>query len=198
MLFRSGGNGTSSYYLIAALVAVAAAAAVSLMQRLTRGSTVSRFAPILGAIAVTAAAGIVYWFVADGPGFGSLLSGVVFLLLSSAALLAAAGAIQMAFGRAIGQSINLVLLLVQLVLAGGALVSAPDSSIFGKAAAFTPVGWLAAGLERISADAMDSTGWLAVLVMVALLGLSGLVYALVARSDPADDRSTYGDEPRYA
>ncbi|MGB6180961.1 MAG: phage infection protein [Rhodococcus sp. (in: high G+C Gram-positive bacteria)] len=194
----SGGNDASSYYLIAALVAVAAAAAVSLMQRLTRGSTVSRFAPILGAIAVTAAAGIVYWFVADGPGFGSLLGGVVFLLLSSAALLAAAGAVQMAFGRAIGQSINLVLLLVQLVLAGGALVSSPDSSIFGKAAAFTPVGWLAAGLERISADAMDSTGWLAVLVMVALLGVSGLVYALVARSDPQDDRSTYGDEPRYA
>ncbi|WP_082518448.1 MULTISPECIES: hypothetical protein [unclassified Rhodococcus (in: high G+C Gram-positive bacteria)] len=191
-------SSTSSYYLIAALVAVAAAAAVSLMRLLTRRDRIARLAPVIGAVAVTAAAGVVYWFVGDGPSFGSLLGGIVFLLLSSAAFLAAAGAIQMAFGRVVGQSINFVLLLVQLVLAGGALVSSPDSSIFGKAAAFTPVGWLAAGLERIAADSMDSTGWLAVLVMVALLAVAGVVYSVVARSEPGDDASTYRDEPRYA
>ncbi|MDQ1182506.1 phage infection protein [Rhodococcus sp. SORGH_AS_0301] len=192
------GSTPSNYYLIAALVAVAAAAAVSLMRLLTRRDRVARIAPVLGALAVTAAAGIAYWFVGDGLSFGSLLGGIVFLFLGSAAFLAAAGAVQMAFGRAVGQSINLVLLLVQLVLAGGALVGSPDSSVFGKAAAFTPVGWLAAGLERIAADAMDSTGWLAVLVMVALLAVSGLVYSLVARSDPEDDRAAYRDEPRLA
>lgn len=192
------GSSTASYYAVAALVAVAAAAAVSVMRLLSRRDRLTPIAPALGAAAVTAAAGIVYWFVADGAGFGSLLGGIVFLFLSAAAFLAAAGAIQMAFGRTVGQSINVVLLLVQLALAGAALVGSPDSSIFGKAAAFTPVGWLAAGLDRIAADAMDSTGWLAVLVMVALLAVSGLVYSLVSRSDPEADDSAYRDEPRYA
>jgi putative membrane protein len=34
--------------------------------------------------------------------------------------------------------------------------------------------------------------------MVALLAVSGLVYSLVARSDPEDDRAAYRDEPRLA
>ncbi|WP_315772335.1 phage infection protein [Rhodococcoides kroppenstedtii] len=183
---------TTTYYVIAALVAVAAVAAVSLLRRLRPGA---RVVPVVAVVAIAAAASLVYWVVGDGRSVGTLVGGVAFLLLASAAFVAAAGAVQMAFGRVAGQSVNLVALLVQLAVAGAALVAAPDSPVFGRLASFTPVGWLATGLDRIGADAMDATGWLAVVVTVALLGVAGIVWSVVARSHPGgtvDDRAYAG------
>ncbi|MGU3437433.1 phage infection protein [Actinomycetes bacterium M1A6_2h] len=184
----SGDTGAQNY-LLAALVAVGAVAGVSLLRLLARGGRLARLAPVVAVLALTAAASIAYVYVGNDLGFGGVIGGIAFLLLSAAAFLAAAGAIQVLFGRAIGQSVNLVLLLVQLVVCGAAFVGSPDSSVFGKAASFTPLGWVGTGLDRIASGSIGGDGLMAVIVMVAVLGLSGLVYAVINRSDePRDAR----------
>lgn len=175
-------------YLIAALVAVGAVGAVSLVRVLSRGTRIRRLAAIVASLAVGASAAVAFAFTAPDASIGALLGAGAFLLVSAAAYLAAAGAIQRVLGAAVGQAVNLALLLVQVVVCGAAYAS--NAAIWGQLSAFVPMAYTAAGARDIGDGTMTSTAWVAVALTVVLLVISGLVYRGVSPTRAPEESAT--------
>ena len=161
-------------YLIAALVAVGAIGAVSLVRVLSRDSRFRWIAAAVAILAVGVCAALAFAFTAPEAGIGALLAAGIFLVVSAAAYLTAAGAIQRLLGATVGQAVNIALLVVQVVVCGAAYAS--SAAIWGHLSAFMPMAYTAAGAREIGYSAMTSTGWLAVAMTVVLLVVSALVY----------------------
>lgn len=161
-------------YLIAALVAVGAIGAVSLVRVLSRDSRLRWVAAAVAVLAVGICAALAFAFTAPDASIGALLGAAIFLVVSAAAYLAAAGAIQRMLGATVGQAVNVALLLVQVVVCGAAYAS--SAAIWGQLSAFMPMAYTAAGAREIGYGAMTSTGWLAIALTAVLLVVSGLVY----------------------
>ncbi|MGV8871572.1 MAG: phage infection protein [Rhodococcus sp. (in: high G+C Gram-positive bacteria)] len=169
-------------YLIAALVALGALGCVSLVRVLGRDSKPRWLAVGAAVVAVGVSAAFAFAFATDaaiGPVFGA----GVFLVVSAAAYLAAAGAIQRVLGAVVGQIVNIVALAVQVVVCGFAYAS--TAPIWGDLAAFMPMSYTAAGARIIASGQMSGTGWLAIGATVTLLAVSALVYAS-ARGESVD------------
>lgn len=160
-------------YLIAALVAVGAIGAVSLVRVLSRDSRLRWVAAAVAILAVGICAALAFAFTAPEAGIGALLGAGLFLVVSAAAYLAAAGAIQRLLGPTVGQAVNVALLLIQVVVCGAAYAS--SAAIWGHLSAFMPMAYTAAGAREIGYSAMTSTGWLAIALTAVLLIVSGLV-----------------------
>ncbi|SNT24946.1 phage infection protein [Rhodococcoides kyotonense] len=161
-------------YLISALVAVGAVGAVSLVRVLSRDSRLRWIAAATASLAVGICAALAFAFTAPDAAVGALVGAGAFLLVSAAAYLAAAGAIQRLLGATVGQAVNVALLLVQVVVCGAAYAS--NAAIWGQLSAFMPMAYTAAGAREIGNGALTSTGWVAVALTAALLVVSGLVY----------------------
>lgn len=161
-------------YLIAALVAVGAIGAVSLVRVLSRDSRFRWVAAAVAILAVGICAALAFAFTAPDASIGALLGAGVFLVVSAAAYLAAAGAIQRLLGATVGQAVNVALLLVQVVVCGAAYAS--SAAIWEQLSAFMPMAYTAAGAREIGYSTMTSTGWLAIALTAALLIVSGLVH----------------------
>ena len=177
----STGTGATPY-LIAALVALGALGCVSLVRVLGRDST-PRWLAIGAAVAAVGISAALAFAFATEAAIGPVLGAGAFLVVSAAAYLAAAGAIQRVLGAVVGQIVNIVALAVQVVVCGFAYAS--TASIWGDLAAFMPMSYTAAGARIIASGEMSGTGWLAIGATVALLAVSALVYAS-ARGDSAD------------
>lgn len=161
-------------YLIAALVAVGAIGAVSLVRVLSRDSRMRWIAAAVAILAVGVCAALAFAFTAPEAGIGALLGAGLFLVVSAAAYLASAGAIQRLLGATVGQAVNVALLLIQVIVCGAAYAS--NAAIWGQLSAFMPMAYTAAGAREIGYSAMTTTGWLAVALTAVLLVVSGLVY----------------------
>nr|WP_296775571.1 phage infection protein [Rhodococcus sp. (in: high G+C Gram-positive bacteria)] len=170
----AGGVSPSAPYLIAALVAVGAIGAISLVRVLSRDARLRWVAAAVAVLAVGICAALAFAFTAPDASIGALLGAGAFLVVSAAAYLAAAGAIQRLLGAAVGQAVNVALLLVQVVVCGAAYAS--SAAIWGHLSAFMPMAYTAAGAREIGYGQLTSTGWLAVALTVVLLAVSGLVY----------------------
>jgi putative membrane protein len=166
-------------YLIAALVAVGAVGAVSLVRVLSRDSRLRWIAAGIASLAVGVSAALAFAFSTPDGSIGALLGAGAFLLVSASAYLAAAGAIQRLLGAAVGQAVNVALLLVQVVVCGATYAS--NAAIWGQLSAFMPMAYTAAGAREIGYGTMTSTGWVAVALTVVLLFVSGLVYRGASR-----------------
>ncbi|RRQ28466.1 phage infection protein [Rhodococcus sp. Eu-32] len=185
-------------YLIAALVAVGAVGAVSLVRVLSRDSRPQNSGSLRGlrswlaagvaSLAVGVSAALAFAFTAPDASIGALLGAGAFLLVSAAAYLAAAGAIQRVLGAAVGQAVNLALLLVQVVVCGAAYAS--NAAIWGQLSAFVPMAYTAAGARDIGDGTMTSTAWVAVALTVVLLVISGLVYRGVSTTRVPDESAS--------
>lgn len=167
-------------YLIAALVAVGAIGAVSLVRVLSRDSRFRWVAAAVAILAVGVCAALAFAFTAPDAALGALLGAGLFLVVSAAAYLAAAGAIQRLLGSTVGQAVNVGLLLIQVVVCGAAYAS--SAAIWGQLSAFMPMAYTAAGAREIGYSAMTSTGWLAIALTAALLIVAGVVYRASGRS----------------
>ncbi|MDJ0393527.1 phage infection protein [Rhodococcus sp. G-MC3] len=178
-------------YLIAALVAVGAIGAVSLVRVLSRDSRLRWMAATLAILAVGICAALAFAFTAPDAKIADLLGAGVFLVVSAAAYLAAAGAIQRMLGATVGQAVNVALLVVQVVVCGAAYAS--SAAIWGQLSAFMPMAYTAAGAREIGYGQMTSTGWLAVALTAVLLAVSDLVY----KTGTAKERSD-AELPNYA
>ncbi|WP_338887687.1 phage infection protein [Rhodococcus sovatensis] len=176
-------------YLIAALVAVGAIGAVSLVRVLSRDSRFRWIAAAVAILAVGVCAALAFAFTAPEAGIGALLAAGIFLVVSAAAYLTAAGAIQRLLGATVGQAVNIALLVVQVVVCGAAYAS--SAAIWVHLSAFMPMAYTAAGAREIGYSAMTSTGGLAVPMTVVLLVVSALVYR-------ATDNSRETVSPDYA
>lgn len=199
----SGGSSTPvAPYLIAALVAVGAVGAVSLVRVLSVDSRFRWVAAVVAIAAVGVCAALAFAFTAPEAGIGSLLAAGAFLVVSAAAYLAAAGAIQRLLGATVGQAVNVTLLLVQVGVCGAAYAS--SAAIWGQLASFMPMAYTAAGAREIGYGSMSSTGWLAIALTVVLLAVSGLVYRSAAtrkgalHDDTSDDGATSMSSSPYA
>ncbi|WP_415971824.1 phage infection protein [Rhodococcus sp. 077-4] len=177
----STGTGATPY-LIAALVALGALGCVSLVRVLGKDSRPRVISVAAAVAAVGVSAAFAFAFATDAA-LGPVLGAGVFLVASAAAYLAAAGAIQRVLGAVVGQVVNIVALVVQVVVCGFAYAS--TAPIWGDLAAFMPMSYTAAGTRIIASGEMSGTGWLAVGATVALLAVSALVYAS-ARGDSGD------------
>ncbi len=160
-------------YLVAALVAVGAIGAVSLVRALSFSSRFRWVAATVAILAVGVSAALAFAFTAPEAGTAALLGAGLFLVVSAAAYLAAAGAIQRLLGAAAGQTVNLALLLVQVLVCGAAYAS--SAAIWGQLSAFMPMAYTAAGAREIGYGDFSSTGWLAITLTAVLLLVSGLV-----------------------
>ncbi|WP_072805777.1 phage infection protein [Rhodococcoides yunnanense] len=167
-------------YLIAALVAVGAIGAVSLVRVLSRDSRLRWIAATVAILAVGVCAALAFAFTAPEAAIGALIGAGLFLVVSAAAYLAAAGAIQRLLGPTVGQAVNVGLLLVQVVVCGATYAS--SAAIWNQLSAFMPMSYTAVGAREIGYGAMTSTGWLAVALTAALLLVSGLVHRFAAAS----------------
>jgi putative membrane protein len=176
-------------YLIAALVAVGAIGAVSLVRVLSRDSRFRWIAAAVAILAVGVCAALAFAFTAPEAGIGALLAAGIFLVVSAAAYLTAAGAIQRLLGATVGQAVNVALLVIQVVVCGAAYAS--SAAIWGHLSAFMPMAYTAAGAREIGYSAMTSTGWLAIALTVVLLVVSAVVYR-------ATDSSRETVSPDYA
>ncbi|OZC49565.1 phage infection protein [Rhodococcus sp. WWJCD1] len=177
----STGTGATPY-LIAALVALGALGCVSLVRVLGRDTKPRWLAVGAAVAAVGISAAFAFAFATDAA-IGPVIGAGVFLIVSAAAYLAAAGAIQRVLGAVVGQIVNVVALAVQVVVCGFAYAS--TAPIWGDLAAFMPMSYTAAGARIIASGEMSGTGWLAIGATVALLAVSALVY-VSARGDSAD------------
>ncbi|WP_032397012.1 phage infection protein [Rhodococcoides fascians] len=177
----STGTGATPY-LIAALVALGALGCVSLVRVLGRDSKPRWLAVAAAVAAVGISAAVAFAFATDAA-LGPVLGAGAFLIVSAAAYLAAAGAIQRVLGAVIGQIVNVAALAVQVVVCGFAYAS--TAPIWGDLAAFMPMSYTAAGARVIASGEMSGTGWLAIGATMALLIVSTLVYASV-RGESAD------------
>ncbi|OZC65458.1 phage infection protein [Rhodococcus sp. 06-470-2] len=177
----STGTGPTPY-LIAALVALGALGCVSLVRVLGRDSKPRWLAVVAAVAAVGISAAVAFAFATDAA-LGPVLGAGAFLIVSAAAYLAAAGAIQRVLGAVIGQIVNVAVLAVQVVVCGFAYAS--TAPIWGDLAAFMPMSYTAAGARVIASGEMSGTGWLAIGATMALLIVSALVYASV-RGESAD------------
>lgn len=177
----STGTGATPY-LIAALVALGALGCVSLVRVLGKDSSPRLLSVVAAVAAVGVSAAVAFAFATDAA-LGPVLGAGVFLIVSAAAYLAAAGAIQRVLGAVVGQIVNVVALVVQVVVCGFAYAS--TAPIWGDLAAFMPMSYTAAGARIIASGEMSGTGWLAIGATAALLAVSALVYAS-ARGDSAD------------
>ncbi|OZC69301.1 phage infection protein [Rhodococcus sp. 15-725-2-2b] len=177
----STGTGATPY-LIAALIALGALGCVSLVRVLGRDSKPRWLAVAAAVAAVGISAAVAFAFATDAA-LGPVLGAGAFLIVSAAAYLAAAGAIQRVLGAVIGQIVNVAALAVQVVVCGFAYAS--TAPIWGDLAAFMPMSYTAAGARVIASGEMSGTGWLAIGATMALLIVSTLVYASV-RGESAD------------
>lgn len=177
----STGTGATPY-LIAALIALGALGCVSLVRVLGRDSKPRWLAVAAAVAAVGISAAVAFAFATDAA-LGPVLGAGAFLIVSAAAYLAAAGAIQRVLGAVIGQIVNVAVLAVQVVVCGFAYAS--TAPIWGDLAAFMPMSYTAAGARVIASGEMSGTGWLAIGATMALLIVSALVYASV-RGESAD------------
>ncbi|OZF49259.1 phage infection protein [Rhodococcus sp. 14-1411-2a] len=177
----SGGAGATPY-LIAALVALGALGCVSLVRVLGRNSNPRLLSVVAAVAAVGISAAVAFAFATDAA-LGPVLGAGAFLIVSAAAYLAAAGSIQLLLGAVVGQIVNVVALVVQVVVCGFAYAS--TAPIWGDLAVFMPMSYTAAGARIIASGEMSGTGWLAIGATAALLAVSALVYAS-ARGDSAD------------
>lgn len=177
----STGTGATPY-LIAALIALGALGCVSLVRVLGRDSKPRWLAVAAAVAAVGISAAVAFAFATDAA-LGPVLGAGAFLIVSAAAYLAAAGAIQRVLGAVIGQIVNVAALAVQVVVCGFAYAS--TAPIWGDLAAFMPMSYTAAGARVIASGEMSGTGWLAIGATMALLIVSALVYASV-RGESAD------------
>ncbi|OZF34083.1 phage infection protein [Rhodococcus sp. 14-2496-1d] len=177
----STGTGATPY-LIAALIALGALGCVSLVRVLGRDSKPRWLAEAAAVAAVGISAAVAFAFATDAA-LGPVLGAGAFLIVSAAAYLAAAGAIQRVLGAVIGQIVNVAALAVQVVVCGFAYAS--TAPIWGDLAAFMPMSYTAAGARVIASGEMSGTGWLAIGATMALLIVSTLVYASV-RGESAD------------
>ncbi|OZC49938.1 phage infection protein [Rhodococcus sp. 06-621-2] len=177
----SGSTTSVAPYLIAALVAVGAVGAVSLVRVLSRDSRLRWVAAAVAVAAVGACAALAFAFTAPDASIGALIGAGAFLVVSAGAYLAAAGAIQRVLGSTVGQAVNVVLLVVQVVVCGAA--SASSAAIWGHLSAFMPMAYTAAGAREIGYSSMTSTGWLALVLTAALLVVSGVVYRTSSRNE---------------
>nr|WP_314145749.1 phage infection protein [uncultured Rhodococcus sp.] len=177
----STGTGATPY-LVAALVALGAIGCVSLVRVLGKDSS-PRLPSVVAAVAAVGISAAVAFAFATDAALGPVLGAGVFLIVSAAAYLAAAGAIQRVLGAVVGQIVNVVALVVQVVVCGFAYAS--TAPIWGDLAAFMPMSYTAAGARIIASGEMSGTGWLAIGATAALLAVSALVY-VSARGDSAD------------
>jgi putative membrane protein len=177
----STGTGATPY-LIAALVALGALGCVSLVRVLGR-DTEPRWLAVGAAVAAVGVSAAVAFAFATDAALGPVIGAGAFLIVSAAAYLATAGAIQRVLGAVVGQIVNVVALVVQVVVCGFAYAS--TAPIWGDLAAFMPMSYTAAGARIIASGQMSGTGWLAIGVTVALLAVSALVY-VSARAGSAD------------
>lgn len=177
----SGSTTSVAPYLIAALVAVGAVGAVSLVRVLSRDFRLRWVAAAVAVAAVGACAALAFAFTAPDASIGALIGAGAFLVVSAGAYLAAAGAIQRVLGSTVGQAVNVVLLVVQVVVCGAA--SASSAAIWGHLSAFMPMAYTAAGAREIGYSSMTSTGWLALVLTAALLVVSGVVYRASSRTE---------------
>ncbi|MGA9871991.1 MAG: hypothetical protein WBQ44_12720, partial [Rhodococcus sp. (in: high G+C Gram-positive bacteria)] len=134
-------------------------------------------------------AALAFAFTAVDAQIGALLAAGAFLVVSAAAYLAAAGAIQRVLGAAVGQAVNVALLLVQVVVCGAAYAS--SAAIWGQLSAFMPMAYTAAGAREIGYADMTSTGWLAIALTAVLLIVSGVVLRSVAPRQTPDAAPGY-------
>lgn len=169
-------------YLIAALVALGALGCVSLVRVLGRDTKPRWLAVAAAVAAVGVSAAFAFAFATDAA-LGPVIAAGAFLIVSAAAYLAAAGAVQRVLGAVVGQIVNVVALVVQVVVCGFAYAS--TATIWGDLAAFMPMSYTAAGARIIASGEMSGTGWLAIGATVALLAVSAVVY-VSARGDSAD------------
>jgi putative membrane protein len=177
----STGTGATPY-LIAALVALGALGCVSLVRVLGR-DTKPRWLAVGAAVAAVGVSAAVAFAFATDAALGPVIGAGAFLIVSAAAYLATAGAIQRVLGAVAGQIVNVVALVVQVVVCGFAYAS--TAPIWGDVAAFMPMSYTAAGARIIASGEMSGTGWLAIGATVALLAVSALVY-VSARAGSAD------------
>jgi putative membrane protein len=177
----SGSTTSVAPYLIAALVAVGAVGAVSLVRVLSRDSRLRWVAAAVAVAAVGACAALAFAFTAPDASIGALIGAGAFLVVSAGAYLAAAGANQPVLGPTVGQAVNVILLVVQVVVCGAA--SASSAAIWGHLSAFMPMAYTAAGAREIGYSSMTSTGWLALVLTAALLVVSGVVYRASTRTE---------------
>lgn len=177
----STGTGATPY-LIAALVALGALGCVSLVRVLGR-DTKPRWLAVGAAVAAVGVSAAVAFAFATDAALGPVIGAGAFLIVSAAAYLATAGAIQRVLGAVVGQIVNVVALVVQVVVCGFAYAS--TAPIWGDLAAFMPMSYTAAGARIIASGEMSGTGWLAIGATVALLAVSALVY-VSARAGSAD------------
>ncbi|MFI8566160.1 phage infection protein [Rhodococcus sp. NPDC078407] len=169
-------------YLIAALVALGALGCVSLVRVLGR-DTKPRWLAVAAAVAAVGVSAAIAFAFATEAAIGPVIGAGAFLVVSAAAYLAAAGAVQRVLGAVVGQIVNVVALAVQVVVCGFAYAS--TAPIWGDLAAFMPMSYTAAGARIIASGEMSGTGWLAIGATVALLAVSALVY-VSARGGSAD------------
>ena len=169
-------------YLIAALVALGALGCVSLVRVLGR-DTKPRWLAVGAAVAAVGVSVAVAFAFATDAALGPVIGAGAFLIVSAAAYLATAGAIQRVLGAVAGQIVNVVALVVQVVVCGFAYAS--TAPIWGDVAAFMPMSYTAAGARIIASGEMSGTGWLAIGATVALLAVSALVY-VSARAGSTD------------
>lgn len=177
----STGTGATPY-LIAALVALGALGCVSLVRVLGK-DTKPRWLAVGAAVAAVGVSAAVAFAFATDAALGPVIGAGAFLVVSAAAYLATAGAIQRVLGAVVGQIVNVVALVVQVVVCGFAYAS--TAPIWGDLAAFMPMSYTAAGARIIASGEMSGTGWLAIGATVALLAVSALVY-VSARAGSAD------------
>ncbi|WP_230592052.1 phage infection protein [Rhodococcoides fascians] len=177
----STGTGATPY-LIAALVALGALGCVSLVRVLGK-DTKPRWLAVGAAVAAVGVSAAVAFAFATDAALGPVIGAGAFLIVSAAAYLATAGAIQRVLGAVVGQIVNVVALVVQVVVCGFAYAS--TAPIWGDVAAFMPMSYTAAGARIIASGEMSGTGWLAIGATVALLAVSALVY-VSARAGSAD------------
>lgn len=168
----STGTGATPY-LIAALVALGALGCVSLVRVLGK-DTKPRWLAVGAAVAAVGVSAAVAFAFATDAALGPIVGAGAFLIVSAAAYLATAGAIQRVLGAVVGQIVNIVALVVQVVVCGFAYAS--TAPIWGDLAAFMPMSYTAAGARIIASGEMSGTGWLAIGATVALLAVSALVY----------------------
>ncbi|MBY4126857.1 phage infection protein [Rhodococcus fascians] len=169
-------------YLIAALVALGALGCVSLVRVLGRDTKPRWLAVAAAVAAVGVSAAFAFAFATDAA-LGPVIGAGAFLIVSAAAYLAAAGAVQRVLGAVVGQIVNVVALVVQVVVCG--LAYASTAQVWGDLAAFMPMSYTAAGARIIASGEMSGTGWLAIGATVALLVVSAVVY-VSARGNSAD------------
>lgn len=174
-------------YLVAALVAIGAVGAVSLVRVLRGDSRLGWRVAVVATLAVGVSAACAFAFTAPGADIGALVGAGVFLVTSAAAYLAAGGALQRLLGAAVGQAVNVGLLLVQVVVCGAGYAS--SASIWGHLSAFMPMSYTAAGAREIGYGQVTSTGWLAIGLTVVLLAVSGIVYRTLD-TEPGDSEAS--------